>query len=214
MRKLLPVVVLLALTACRPEQFSPRPRGYARIDTPRAHTYQVFDRPGFPYRFEYPTYATISSDSAVLAMNPDNPYWMNIDFPTLGGSLYISYKNIPSRHTLDTLLEDAHVMTYFHTKKADYINAPVFHTPNGVHGVMFDVGGDAASAYQFFATDSSKHFVRGALYFNLSPNSDSMRPLTQFLRADIEHMLQTLEWTDAHKPVVDPERPGTFRTGR
>jgi gliding motility-associated lipoprotein GldD len=194
MRKLIPVALLLAVAACRPEQYTPRPRGYARIDTPRQHAYQLFDRAGFPYTFEYPVYGQVSSDSVIQAMRPDNPYWMNIDFPSLGGSLYLSYKNISDIGKLDTLLNDAHQMSYFHTKKADYINAPVFHTPNNVHGVVFDVGGDAASAYQFFATDSTKHFLRGALYFNVSPNADSLRPLTSFLRQDIEHMLQTLRW--------------------
>lgn len=194
MRKILPVLFLLGTVACRPEQYTPRPRGYARVDTPAKHEYQLFDRPGFPYRFEYPVYGVVSSDSAILAMKPDNPYWMNIDFPELGGSLYLSYKNIAGMRTLDTLLNDAHEMSFFHTKKADYINAPAFHTSNNVHGVMYDVGGNAASAYQFFATDSTKHFLRGALYFNVSPNADSLRPLTQFLHADIEHLLQSLEW--------------------
>lgn len=194
MRKLLPVVLLFGLCACRPEQYTPRPRGYARIDTPARHEYQLFERPGYPYVFEYPVYGRISDDSAARVMRQDNPYWMNIDFPSIGGSIYLSYKNITGIRTLDTLLNDAHEMSYFHTKKADYINAPAFHTPNGVHGVLFDVGGNAASAYQFFATDSTKHFLRGALYFNVSPNADSLRPLTSFLRADIEHMLRTLQW--------------------
>lgn len=194
MRKLLPVILaVLGLGACRPEQYTPRPRGYARIDTPR-HAYQVFDRPGFPYRFEYPTYGVIAPDSVLRRMQPDNPYWMTIDFPDLGSSVYLSYKNISGMRVLDTLLNDAHELSYFHTKKADYINAPAFHTPNNVHGVMFDVGGDAASASQFFATDSTRHFLRGSLYFNVSPNADSLRPLINFMKTDIEHMLRTLEW--------------------
>ena len=59
----------------------------------------------------------------------------------------------------------------------------------------FEVGGNAASALQFFATDSVHHFLRGALYFNVTPNADSLKPANQFLRADVEHLIKTLKWT-------------------
>jgi gliding motility-associated lipoprotein GldD len=86
-------------------------------------------------------------------------------------------------------------MSHYHTKRADYINEPEFHTANNVHGIYYDVGGNAASAFQFYATDSTKHFLRGALYFDTTPNVDSLKPVNQFLRADIEHLIQTLKWT-------------------
>jgi len=193
MRSALPLLFLLLFAACRPESYVPRPRGYARIDTPQ-HAYQQFDRPGFPYTFEYPVYASISKDSVMSGLRPDNPYWINVDFPTIGGSLYLSYKVIDAAQPLDTLLGNVHYMSYFHAKRADFINAPAFHTPNGVHGILYNVGGNAASSYQFFATDSIRHFLRGSLYFNTTPNADSLKPVTDFLRTDIEHLLGTLQW--------------------
>ncbi len=188
---LLSLVVLFA--ACRPETYIPKPRGYARIDTPE-HAYQRFERPGFPYSFEYPVYGVISKDTVMAGMKPDNPFWININFPGLGGTVYLSYKAIDPAHPLEKLLDDAHEMSYFHTKRADYINAPPFHTPNNVHGVLYTVGGNAASSYQFFATDSGAHFLRGSLYFNTTPNADSLKPVTDFLHTDIQHLLQTLTW--------------------
>ena len=186
-------VLIVLLSSCKPEVYTPKPRGYARIDTP-AHAYQAFDRAGFPYTFEYPTYGAITQDTILNGMKADNPYWINVDFPRLGGTLYLSYKVIDAAHPLEKLLYDAHEMSYFHTKKADYINAPVFHTVNDVHGVVYNVGGNAASAYQFFATDSTAHFLRGSLYFNVTPNADSLQPVTNFLRTDIDHLLGTLRW--------------------
>lgn len=183
----------LCFVSCGPETYTPKPRGYARLDTPQ-HAYQHFDQPGFPYTFEYPVYGVISQDKAKLADVPDNPYWINIDFPALNGTIFLSYKSIDPNQNLMRLLNDAHEMSYFHTKKADFINAPPFHTRHGVHGVMYKVAGDVASAYQFFATDSTKHFLRGALYFNVSPNADSLKPITEFLRSDIEHLLGSLQW--------------------
>lgn len=191
------IAVLLSLlvlaASCGPEVYTPKPRGYARIDTP-AHAYKRFDQPGFPYAFEYPAYGRISQDSIMGGMKPDNPYWINIVFPEWGGTIHLSYKSIDAAHSLDKLLNDAHQMSYFHTKRADYINAPAFHTENNVHGVIYSVGGNAASSYQFFATDSVSHFLRGSLYFNTTPNADSLKPVTDFLHRDIEHLLGTLTW--------------------
>ena len=189
-------LLLVALISCRPEVYTPKPRGYARMDTPQ-HAYQDFSREGFPYSFEMPVYGFIQKDTASGAA--DNPYSVNVDFPTLGGTLFLSYKTIDAMHSLDKLLNDAHDMSYFHTKRADYINEPVFHTHNGVHGVVYQVGGNSASAYQFFATDSTGHFLRGALYFNVTPNADSLKPVTEFLKRDIEHMLGTLRWQGGAK---------------
>jgi gliding motility-associated lipoprotein GldD len=187
------MILALTLASCRPETYIPKPRGYARIDTPE-HAYQRFDRPDFPYTFEYPVYGSISKDSLLGGRKADNPYWINIDFPTLGGVIYLSYKQIDAGHSLDKLLYDAHEMSYFHTKRADFINAPAFHTEHGVHGVVYNVGGNAASSYQFFATDSTAHFLRGSLYFNTTPNADSLKPVTDFLHTDIEHLLGSLRW--------------------
>lgn len=185
--------MLTAIASCKPETYVPKPRGYARIDTPQ-HSYRRFDSAGFPYAFEYPAYGSIRHDTGMSSMKPDNPYWMNIEFPDLGGTFYLSYKSIDAAHPLDKLLEDTHEMSFYLTKRADYMNMPAFHLPGGVHGILYDVGGNSASAYQFFATDSTRHFLRGSLYFNVTPNADSLRPVTEFLHTDMEHLIQTLRW--------------------
>jgi gliding motility-associated lipoprotein GldD len=107
----------------------------------------------------------------------------------------MSYKEInKDKNTLSNLLKDSHTMSYYHTKRADYINDPVFHTKNNVHGVFYDVGGNSASSFQFFATDSVKHFIRGALYFDVTPNIDSLKPVNLFLQKDVVHLVNTLKW--------------------
>lgn len=187
------ILCFLFFTACRPDAFVPKPRGYYRVDFPK-HEYQSFNKPEYPYSFEYPVYANIIRDTVYFDTKPENPYWINMDFPTLGGRLYISYKEINEKQPLAKLLEDSYQLSFFHDKKADFINTPSFQTENHVYGVIYNVGGNAASAYQFYATDSFKHFLRGALYFNVSPNADSLKPINEFLQKDIEHMLQTMKW--------------------
>lgn len=188
------LAIVCLLSSCRPEEPVPKPRGYSRVDTPAQHSYRLFNEPGFPYEFEYPTYANISRDRMVFDKNPDNPYWININFPKIGGIIYLSYKTVSGEASLQQMLEDAHFMSYYHTKKADYQNDFSFISQYGVQGYLYEWGGDAASKYQFVATDSVRHFIRGALYFDCTPNADSLKPLNDFLKRDIQHLLRTIRW--------------------
>lgn len=180
------------LSACNSD-FVQKERGYFKIDFPKKQ-YQVFDRPGFPYSFEYPVYGTIIQDSLFFEEKAENPYWINIDFPQFECRLHLSYKEI-GKHKFDSLVNDAFTMSYKqHTTRASAIQSQPFTTPNGVSGVYFTLKGNAATANQFFATDSVKHFLRGALYFNATPNEDSLRPVNNFLREDMQHLINTLRW--------------------
>jgi gliding motility-associated lipoprotein GldD len=172
--------------------YTPKRKGYFKIDFPK-HEYQVFDKPGYPYTFEYPVYADVIQDTTFFEDRPENPYWINISFPRFNGKIYISYKEV-GKNDLNKLVNDAFNLTYKHTTKATEINDSVMHTPNGITGVFFTVGGNAATAKQFFVTDSVKHFLRGALYFDASPNEDSLGIVNDFLQADMKHLINTFRW--------------------
>lgn len=179
------------LPACN-SPYTPKPKGYFTIPFPEKK-YQSFDEPGYPYSFEYPVYAKVIKDTAFLGEAPENPWWVNVDFPQFGGKVYISYKTIGS-YKLEKLLNDAFNMTNKHSVKASSINDSLIVTPNGVHGMFFHVGGDVATANQFFLTDSTRHFLRGALYFDATPNQDSLLPVNNFLVEDMRHMISTFRW--------------------
>jgi len=189
------LISAVSLFSCKPAVYTPKPRGYYEILLPE-HKYRSFTETSFPYSFEYPIYGNIIKDTSFYGKMPENPYWINIDFPELGGRIYISYKSITPGQSLEKLMEDSYEMSVaMHSKRADFIDDFNFHdTKNNVHGIFYNVGGDAASAYQFYATDSIKNFIRGALYFDVAPNADSLKPVNEFLRTDIEHMLRTLRW--------------------
>lgn len=183
---------VLLLTACS-QVYTPRPRGYFRIKLP-AKSYRVFNEPGYPYTFEYPVYAKVVKDSMYFDTAAENPWWINIEFPGLDGKIYLSYKIIGKKYSLEQLVNDAHFLTYKNDVKADHIDQILYETPHHVSGIFYDVGGNAATAKQFFATDSSSHFLRGALYFYAVPNADSLAPVTKFVEKDMWHLLETLKW--------------------
>lgn len=170
-----------------------KPRGYYKIDFPEKK-YQEFNQPGYPFSFEYPTYATIAKDTSFFEEKPENPYWLNIDFPQLSGRIYISYKEV-GKNSIDSLVNDAFTMSYKqHTYKATAIEPMALITANNISGVYFTLSGNTATANQFFLTDSTKNFIRGALYFDATPNEDSLSTVNAFLKKDLEHLINTLKW--------------------
>lgn len=178
--------------SCRPSTPVPKPRGYYRIELPQ-HAYRNFDSTGFPFRFEYPVYGKISQD-ANLNKEEGSPYWLNVEIPDMGATIYLSYKPVTAQEPLAKLIEQSYKLSYAHDIRADYIKSPQFKTKNGLTGVFYSVGGNAASAYQFFVTDNEKHFIRGALYFNTTPNADSLKPANDFLKKDIEYLVETIQF--------------------
>lgn len=173
--------------------YTPKPPGYFKIDFPKK-SYQQFNKQDYPYTFEYPTYAQVVKDSTFFGDSTENPWWVNVEFPQFSARIYLSYKVIGSTYKLDKLLNDAFDLTNKHTVKASYIDDSLMNIAQNVHGMFFKVEGNVATANQFFLTDSTKNFIRGALYFDATPNEDSLRPVNQFLFEDLKHLINTFRW--------------------
>ena len=181
---------LVILAASCNNDYYPKPRGYFRIDLPEK-SYVVFDS-ALPYKFEVPVYARMIPDTDPHA----EPYWINIWFPQFKGTLHLSYKKINGN--LTNYLEDTRTMVMKHIPKASSIDDKAYENPEKkVYGLTYTISGvAAASPYQFYLTDSTRHFVRGALYFNTVPNNDSLAPVIDFLKEDINHLIETFEWKE------------------
>jgi gliding motility-associated lipoprotein GldD len=183
--------LILLLSSCNSDPV-PKPKGYFKIDLPQKQ-YVLFNAPGYPYTFEYPVYSKVIKDSTFFDEKPENEFWINLDFPGFDGRLHLSYKEI-GKSKFSQLVDDAFKMTSKHTLKASSIDEIPVKGNDGVTGFIFNVGGNAATGKQFFVTDSTRHFLRGALYFNSTPNYDSIQPVEQFLYADMKHLIETLRW--------------------
>ena len=77
---------------------------------------------------------------------------------------------------------------------ASSINDSLFQNPQRVEGIFFTIDGNVATPYQFFLTDSTRHFFRGALYYDATPNQDSLAPVNTFILKDIHHLINTFSW--------------------
>lgn len=206
---ILPLACILFFSCNSP--YISKKRGYFHIELPQRN-YQKYDVPGFPYSFEYPVYAAIVKDSTYFDANPEDPYWVNVDFPRFHGRIFLSYKQIGGKalfkvkqpngsykdslgtNVFDKMVNDAFTLTNKNNVVANSINDSLIKTPNGVHGIFFKVGGNAATSKQFFLSDTVKNFIRGALYFDVTPNADSLKPVQDFLQVDMDHMINTFKW--------------------
>jgi gliding motility-associated lipoprotein GldD len=186
------MIFISGLFACN-EKYTPKPRGYFRIDFPEKNYHQIENK--FPYRFEIPDYSQIQPDPR----NPENPYWINIEVPENKAEVHISYYQLEDKNSdktqLAEFMEESRELAYKHSIKANAISEQVFVNPGGnVYGIVYRIQGNAASPMQFFLTDSIRHFLRGALYIREVPNIDSIQPVIEFLEPDVVRLIETTSW--------------------
>lgn len=180
-------VVMFA--ACSGNNYSPKPRGYYNIKLPKK-AYRIFDK-GCAYTFEYPVYAEMESDSS----RDTRPCWYNLSFAQFNGRLHLTYYDVSSKKEYEGLVEDARTFAFKHTVKANAIDQKLINYPNKkVYGIYYAIEGNTASSVQFFLTDSTRHYFRGALYFNERPQYDSIQPVVTFIKKDIDRMIETFKW--------------------
>ncbi len=185
---LLPVLFVFA--SCGGNQnYAPKPRGYYRIIFPKKD-YQPY-LASCPFTFVYPKYAYIEPDKKADA----KPCWLNMQFPQFNGTLHLSYEHVLSKQEFDELVEDAHKLSFKHTVKATSIDQGVIYYPDRkVYGIYYTIDGNAASSIQFYLTDSTKNYIRGALYFNNEPRLDSIQPVLSFVKTDVDVMIKSFRW--------------------
>lgn len=185
------LLTLLLSHSCR-EVSVPKPRGHFRIDFPEKEytSLKSNDIPTMPFDFEYPVYGLLNFNSGEKI----EPGWFNIEFPSYKAILYLTYK--PVNNDFAGIMEQTYRMNVRnHVLKADAINEQSFNNADEkVYGVLYDLKGNTATAVQFYATDSTRHYLRGSLYFQAEPDADSLAPVINFFREDIIHLMETLKW--------------------
>lgn len=184
------LLFLYLFLSCCSSDYSPKPRGYFKIDLPEKK-YQTYSGE-CPYSFDYPFYASVLPDTKPDAM----PCWLDVSYPQFNGRVHLSYQPVKSKQQFNHLIEDARTFAFKHTVKATAIDERIISYPEKkVYGIYYSIDGNTASAVQFYLTDSNKNYLRGALYFNEQPRLDSIQPVLDFIKKDIEIMIKSFKWT-------------------
>tara|TARA_R100000152_G_C6711453_1_gene138999 strand:- start:15 stop:596 length:582 start_codon:yes stop_codon:yes gene_type:complete len=185
---ILSIVVSILFLACEADYY-PKPNGFNRIDLPE-HGYKALPD-SFPYSFEYSVHAKILPDSSY---NRER-YWFALFYPEFIAEVHITYKSLNNnRDSLRANIDDAYKLTTKHQIKASSIQETILMTPTGKKVSVAELKGDVPSQFQFYTTDSTEHFLRGALYFRTATENDSLAPVIEYVKKDIIHSLNTLEW--------------------
>ena len=190
---------ILALLACGwlgcdDPAYTPKPRSFPRVIYPEK-AYQNFTESYCDFTFEYPVYAQIQQDTNFFEDAPPDDCWFDLYYPDFDGRVHFTYVDLrKADNHLETLRQEAFNMADWHNKRANYIDELIINTDRGVTGIAFDIDGPAASPFQFFLTDSTSHFLRGALYFNTQTKVDSLAPIVDFVREDILRVIETFSW--------------------
>ena len=186
---LISIILLIMLISACEKEYTPKPKGYNRIDLP-PHSYQKL-KEDHPFTFEYSTASIVEPHKSSIS----EPHWIDIIYPELHGSVEFTYKKINrDQKRLDEFLEDAHKLTSKHNIKAYSIDQAVTKTPKGYTAMIFELQGEVPSQFQFYITDSTTHFLRGALYFPTATKNDSLAPVIEYIKYDMMHLINSLEW--------------------
>jgi len=182
------IIFAVLLSSCE-QDFYPKPKGFNRIDLPLRAYNQLPD--SFPFTFEYSKNAKILPDSSYIRER----YWFALFYPELVAEVHITYKPLyNNRDSLRSNIDDAYKLTAKHQVKASSIEETIIQTPSGKLASIAELEGDVPSQFQFYLTDSTQHFLRGALYFRTATENDSLAPVINYVKMDLIHAIRTLEW--------------------
>ena len=179
------IIISSFFVSCGDNAAQPKPKAFLALEYPTP----IYKKVEFPcsYYFEINEIANLKSPKI------KNPCWVDIDYPLLDGTIFITYQ--PVNSNLKELLMDAQKLPLEHTVKADEIEGDTYiNKKKRSFGTFYEVYGDAASQAQFYLTDSLNHFLTGSIYFKSKPNFDSIVPAANYLKNDIKHLMESVTW--------------------
>jgi len=169
------------------ENPTPKPKGYLKLEYPEA----VYKK----HLSDCPFTFNINTITKIEKPRGGGSYCdMNLSYPGLKGTIHVTYIGVDDK-LLTMSLKEAQNLTQSHAQKAESIGTyPFEDKAHNRYGMVYEIEGDAASPVQFYITDNKKHFLRGAAYFNAKPNYDSILPAAQYLKKDIQELMESIEW--------------------
>ena len=183
------LVGFVFLQACNEETYIPKPTAFHRLDFSE-HAYIPFSADSCKFSFEHGSLAKVIS---VPAKNGQT-CWFNLEYPSLKATVHFSYYRIGKTDAKE-LIEDSRKLAMKHLVKADdYEESAILDEGQKVYGAMYDFQGSTASNFQFYLTDSTENFIRGALYFRVQPNADSLAPAEKYVEEELMHLISTFKW--------------------
>lgn len=183
----------MALSSCKESVFTPKPRMYPKIFFPE-FTLVNYETPFCPFTFQYASYIKPIKDTSFFGEKPLNDCWLNLQMEIFNGTIFCSYLPINKSDELTKYIKDSYKLAREHQVKANFIDEIPIHKSKQVNGMLYNLEGPTASSFQFYLTDSTKHFLRASLYFNAQTRQDSLQPIIEFVKKDLMTIINSFEW--------------------
>ena len=183
-------IVAALMAACSDSGETPKPQAYLRIDMP-PHSYSLCDTSALPFTFELSNLASVE-----WKKNQPADKWFTVTYPKYKGYVFMTYKRISGPNSLRAQIDTSYKFIEGHFSFSSGIDENKFvDHQNRLYGTTYHLKGqNVASTYQFWLTDSTHHFLRGALYIDCTPNNDSLAPVLDYLQEDINHLIESVRW--------------------
>lgn len=188
------LLLLVALCLCsgcrRGDDYTPKPKAYLRFSFP-AKSYVPYDTAAVPFSFE-----RAAGTRVVMKKDEAQEKYLDILYPRYRGVVFLTYKPMRGVEDLAGQVDTSYELLKMHfdyssgVEESHYANAATH-----VYSTTYRLkGSNVASTYQFWATDSLHHFLRGSLYLDQTPNNDSLAPVLEYLQQDLDRLIETLVW--------------------
>ncbi len=175
------LVVILAVDC---SYFQPKNLAEKKIEFPEAVYEMITDT--LPFRFAL-------SDQAVFSAreNKEGEYFCDIVYPNYKAQLYCTWHRINPEQVI-LMSEESRRLAYQHTAMATDIRQKQYNNDlSRTFGTLYEIEGDVATPLQLALTDSVSYFFNGSLYFNTTPNADSIAPFLEHIRKDVVYLMET-----------------------
>lgn len=167
----------------------PKPRAYPRVEraTELVTEYKLKN-----ISFQYPTDAKFVEQYS----EKKNALWFNMEYPKFEAKLYCTFLEGEKRDIEKSLDDNARLIGQAlsmssHTKMHE---EAFLNDENSVFGRLYSFNGNAINPFQFYLTDSTNYFLRGALYYDTEVKDDSIALITESLKDDIVKLMETFNY--------------------
>jgi gliding motility-associated lipoprotein GldD len=118
---------------------------------------------------------------------------LNLNYPLLNATVYLTYNTL--NNNLKKYISETKSITEKHANMAREVSERAFENEKTkVFGKLFNLKGPVASQIQFYLSDKKNHFLCGALYFKAHPNYDSIFPAVDYIKKDVERLIESVRW--------------------
>lgn len=184
------IILSVSLVSCGEEQYTPKPPTYLRLELPEAIYKDYKDDCGYTFRIN----ENYSVEKAPAQNESENCH-RRIQLGKLNGTIFFRYITMtePLAYYINNSIDEVEV----HQVKATNIqDKQIIRSEDRVFGTIFELQGDVATPFQFYLTDSTERFIYAEILFNSRPNYDSLKPTLNYLKQDLDTLLQTFKWPE------------------